>query len=245
MKPVIKLYAGLITACCMLFAGSLYAAKVPTVDICHYDFDTSQYKLLSVSQNAEKALVKNHPDGFVGESVPDTTNSSFDEYCNIIDNMPMVVARAYIDVDRNDQYSEDDIMIVEVHDLSGNGTSGVGDEVRFGQFPTNKNPCSDITMSTCSVGVHPTVDDFIATSTTFFSNVSLYSDNGFRVSFSKSETQESLQVFDGIYPFPLSLSDRLTPLINDSYQDFAGIINDGSGVSSPRLGDDYFINVEF
>ena len=73
MKPVIKLYAGLITACCMLFAGSLYAGKAPTVNICHWDDDTGAFKLKQVNGNAQKAHL-GHGDE-IPEADPETTST--------------------------------------------------------------------------------------------------------------------------------------------------------------------------
>jgi hypothetical protein len=140
MKNPTQCYAALLATCCLLFAGSLYAAKTPKVDICHYDADQGIYKPISVSINAEQKHLDNHGDLYPN-GAPGTASVVLDADCKVSVNPLTVLAVAYINVDEEAGYGEKDIAIAELLDADDNGSINPGDLVRLGEYPTSFNPC--------------------------------------------------------------------------------------------------------
>ena len=195
MKPVIKLYAGLITACCMLFAGSLYAAKAPTVDICHWDDDTGEFLLKKINGNAQKGHL-GHGDEIPGAD-PDSTSTPLNADCELVVGAPAVLARAYINVDQLPEYDDEfDIPIVEIIDNDESNDVSVGDIVRYGQYPTLYGYMCPPHDSTCfAIDSFGLVDEsvsfiFLSTATQF----GLATSGGTSVSLNKSAGRERVGV---------------------------------------------------
>jgi len=57
-----------------------FAAKLPKVDICHFDLDYGVWKLISISENAIEKHFENHDDGLPGEATLGT-GAQLDEAC--------------------------------------------------------------------------------------------------------------------------------------------------------------------
>lgn len=119
---------------CLLGTGLVQAAPQPKVNICHFDDDTQAFELISVSGNAIQKHIDNHGDSFPG-------TEGLDENCvEVIP--PAVIARAYIDKNRDGEYKpEDDVEIAELLDTDGNPGLTVGDTIVLGQYPTTLDPC--------------------------------------------------------------------------------------------------------
>lgn len=124
-----------------LLAGPVQAAKAPQVDICHFDADKGIFKPIAISGNAVQKHLDNH-----GDQLPNVDPGSgapiLDEDCLVVIAPPAVLARAYIDVDKNENYDGNvDIEIAELVDTHRNGEPSVGDTVQLGQYPTSFDPC--------------------------------------------------------------------------------------------------------
>ena len=137
-----KLLPALFFACLLLFAGASQAAKVPKVDICHFDEEAGIFEPLAVPGNA----VQPHLDH--GDVLPDIDNADplpdLDDECMLI-IPPAILAVAYIDViDDGAGYDPTvDLDIVTVLDSDATPGLSVGDTVEFGAYPTTLDPCPD------------------------------------------------------------------------------------------------------
>jgi hypothetical protein len=142
---------GALAACILFAAGAAQAAKAPKVDICHFDAEEGIFKPISVNGNAVRKHVEKHGDRFPNVDPPDG-GLVLDEDClGIITLPPYVFARAYIDVNKNQNYEgETDIDIAYVEDVNNNGILEIGDQIIFSQYPLNFDPCP---AGDCSAGV--------------------------------------------------------------------------------------------
>lgn len=130
----------LIAAVLLLVCGSVQAAKVPKVEVCHLDQDAGIFLLKSVSGNALDPHL-NH-----GDLLPDVDNGdgeiSLDGDCMLV--LPHhVLARAYIDVDDDGAGydAEHDIDIAVLTDSNNDGVVSVGDEIEVDAFPATFTQC--------------------------------------------------------------------------------------------------------
>ena len=136
---------------CFLGGGHANAAKVPKEDICHFDADTGLFTKISVSGNAKQKHLNNH-----GDALPGGTNIAgtidVDENCIEV-NPPDVIARAYIDKNREPGYQGDkDIVIAELLDSDGTPGLTVGDTIVLGQYPLTFDPCPTIDAACTEIG---------------------------------------------------------------------------------------------
>lgn len=126
---------------CILGTGQVEAAKMPKVEICHFDADEGVFKKISVSGNAVQNHLANHGDIFPASSNGAGT-ITLDAECNEV-IARNVFSRAYIDTDRNGTYdSQVDVEISELVDTNMDGVINAGDTVEFGQYPKTFDPCS-------------------------------------------------------------------------------------------------------
>ena len=252
MKPVIKLYAGLITACCMLFAGSLYAGKAPTVDICHWDDDTGAFKLKQVNGNAQKAHL-GHGDE-IPEADPETTSTPLDANCELVVNPPAVIARAYINVDKQDGYDGDgsDIPIVEVLDVDGNSTVSSGDVVRFGQFPKDLGYYCEVSDQGCyepeTITPQSLTVDQVEIAVYNFFQIS-FVETAMKMTMMNNIIEESVVFFSPSSELPLGVTDFRLIDWRGGVDGFDSIFSKynviHTGAWCDECVDNYFIDVDF
>lgn len=254
MKTTTQCFAALLTFCC-LFASPLYAAKAPTVDICHWDDDTGEFKLKKINGNAQKGHL-GHGDELPGAD-PETTSTPLNSECVLVVNAPLVIARAYINVDRTQGYDDNiDIPIAEIFDVDLSGTVSIGDKLTFGQVPASFNPCPLIDSAPQCTEALPfkDEDDRIVTevlssddSHFYFSYLSTDEEEG-NFGMGKAINFESLTI-DINGNFLLSLQDKIdnvnVNILNDSIDYYAPgetpIIE--YDMDKP-IADDYFFDVE-
>lgn len=125
---------------CILGAGQVEAAKQSKVEICHLDADEGVFKKISVSGNAVQNHLANHGDIFPGESNGDGS-ITLDVECLAVGSTP-VLARAYIDKNRNGMYdSSVDLEIAKLVDTNNDQILSEGDMIELSQYPMNYDPC--------------------------------------------------------------------------------------------------------
>lgn len=134
-------FSAAFVGACILGAGQVEAAKMPKVEICHFDADEGVFKKISVSGNAVQNHLANHGDIF-----PASSNGAgaitLDAECNEV-VARHVFSRAYIDTDRDGMYDPQvDVEISELVDTNMDGVINAGDTVEFGQYPKTFDPCS-------------------------------------------------------------------------------------------------------
>ena len=112
------------------------------IAVCHYDADTGLFKPLRLKAIAASNHLEKHADQLPGVD-PGTGAPVLDEDCMVI-LPPAVLARAYIDVNRNGAYdSMDDVEVAEWVDTNRDNAPTIGDTVRLGQVPLSMDPCPD------------------------------------------------------------------------------------------------------
>lgn len=134
-------------------AAGVHAAKVPKVDICHWDVTTETYKKIAVPDGA--ALTKhidNHGDVYPLHNDPG--GLALDENCAVVD-APRVFARAFIDVDPNDGAYNPlvDYEIATLTDANGNDMPDNDDTFSVNAYPTNFDPCPGGDCSNPNIGI--------------------------------------------------------------------------------------------
>ena len=249
MKPVIKLYAGLITVCCMLFAGSLYAAKPAGIPMCHYDDDTNEYKLKSVNPKAKDAHL-GHGDLLPGMDNGDG-NESVDDDCFLV--LPeTLLAIAYINVDQVAGYhSEADFPIVEIYNADSDPRITAGDKVKFGHYPLGADP-----EGIFNAGVGDGVGEFdIVDATVQNSVVNITASGDLETIYLIHPDLTSLNLYNNSGMEAVYMEG---PYDSASIEDFISDISDvGSFISVPlslgqpsvfayilSVGDDYYLDIE-
>lgn len=150
MNKTLHIAISLLAACLLFAAGPAHAAKMPKVDICHFDADEGIYKKSAVSGNA----MQPHLDH--GDVIPGVDNEpplpDLDDDCFAI-IVPDPIARAYIDVDRDGAYdATKDVDIAVLLDTDASGGLSVGDTMELGQYPKDFNPCPAQTLLSCDLG---------------------------------------------------------------------------------------------
>lgn len=129
--------AGLIV--CIGLIAEAQAAKMPMVDICHWDVGAKAYRKLQVSENALEGHLTNHGDVMAPH---DEGDLSLDENCEVRE--AGVLARAFIDVNPNDMDGYNpvlDIDIAVLWDTNSDHVPSIGDTLILNQFPTTFDPC--------------------------------------------------------------------------------------------------------
>ena len=127
------------------------AVKEPKTEICHFDTDEGIFKKISVSGNAVQVHLDNH-----GDLLPGVDNGEgeiiLDEDCNEVMEQSVVLARAYIDKNRDGAYDPfDDVEIAELLDSDGVQGLSLGDTIKLGQYPTLFDPCqAPPSMDSCA-----------------------------------------------------------------------------------------------
>ena len=249
MKNSTQCFTALLAFCC-LFVSPLYAAKVAQVEICHYDFDKSEYKLILMSTKGSDNHKLNHPDDHPGAAVPGNDGSIFDESCNVIEDAAALLAIAYIDVDRNGSYAADiDIPMVEVRDDNRNGIFDIGDVVIFGQYPITLDPCP-LSESECDVYNFPlNVGSHEVTLAGPGAGGVGYAFTaggcGFRIF--KDGFSESLVATcgDGVYGIQYEFTDHFLAGLFDDYININSESENVYEFSGPVGADNYFFNLTF
>jgi hypothetical protein len=134
----------------LLAAGSAQAAKAPKVDICHFDAEAGTYTKISTSPKALPAHLGNHGDVLPGVDNGDGELSLDEDCLAIIIDPPEVVARAFINADRQPGYNPTyDIPIVELIDTFDDDMPSAGDTLQYNQYPTSFDPCDAVVPYTC------------------------------------------------------------------------------------------------
>lgn len=146
----LRLLFSLLPVCLFFAAGPAHAAKMPKVDICHFDAEEGIYKKSAVSGNA----MQPHLDH--GDVIPGVDNEpplpDLDDDCFAI-IVPDPIARAYIDVDHSGDYdATKDVDIAVLHDTDGSDGLSVGDTIELGQYPKDFNPCPTMSIPSCDLG---------------------------------------------------------------------------------------------
>lgn len=253
MNPIYKLIAGLFTACLLLVAGPLHAAKAPKVDICHYDADEAIYKLIAVSGNAQQPHLTH------GDLIPEVDNGlgelSLDTDCFAV-VPPTVLARAYIDKNRDGEYDGTiDVDILQLLDSDGFPGFTVGDTVVYGQYPTTFDPCDD--QITCPrIGTFTAPPDRVTFITKGQAPDFDFLTNRAQVEIINSTTTESIQIFpvannsddtsiqDSLPAHPFCVNGIDIEFVNRAAEGADILASETSSHAAP-CEDEYFLNVEF
>lgn len=127
--PTVALVAGLGAAAAAQANGQSKS------DVCHLRGDGS-YELITVADPALDAHFA-HGDGAIGGDVPGLDAKVFDAECSIVDApvAGVVVARAYVDADGDQSYSEGDVLIAEAVEDTVDGSYTVNTD-RYPQVPS-------------------------------------------------------------------------------------------------------------
>ena len=235
---------------CILGVGQVEAATVPTVEICHFDTTEGVFKKLSINGNAVQWHLEQHGDLFPGSSNDEET-IFLDDDCNEV-VPPVVLARAYIDVNRNGSYEpSDDYEIATLIDDSAapDNIPSPGDKVLLSQYPETFDPCPLPDMTCEFVGL------FNPPAPILVSAVNPFTAERIRVTSQTGDTYTWSEGGDGIELFTIIQNGGLV-VIRDSTLNFlfdqilisptGDEINPSSNPEDTQLvsTDDYFMNVE-
>ncbi len=129
-------------AVCVFGAGQVEAHKMPKSEICHFKKRKGIFKKISVSGRAARKHIRRHGDSHPGEFNP-VHMVTLDDDCNIVDNPPLVLARAFTelkDVPNGIYDPNQDISIAALVDADGSGDVSDGDTVTLGDYPLQFEP---------------------------------------------------------------------------------------------------------
>jgi len=139
-------------AVCVLGAAQVEAHQMPITKICHFKKRKGVFKKISVSRRAARRHLRRHADLFPGGTSADGS-ITVDKHCKVVAAPTPVLARAYIDADRNGEYAlSEDIEIAELRDTNLDGITSIGDTIVLRQFPTSLDPCP-LPTGDCTNGI--------------------------------------------------------------------------------------------
>ena len=244
------------TGVCILGTGQVEAAKMPKVEICHFDADEGVFKKISVSGNAVQNHLANHGDIFPGES---NGNGSITLDSDCMGGMALtpVLARAYIDKNRNGVYdSSVDLEIAKLVDTNNDQMPTSGDMIVLSQYPMNYDPCpAPPSADPCTdIGFFGPLLPLVVLSIDPGSSMSgspmIVSSAGARYTWEHSLSGSRFRITD--IPQSTAFADIIDSTVTEVF-DLVFVSMGGepnAGVTAPNPSsnsheDDYFINVEF
>lgn len=186
-------------ACGLLGITVANAARVPTVEICHWNTVANVYTKIAIPGGVplDKHL-ENH-----GDIYPDYTDASgigVDENCNVVERK--VFARAFVDVNPGDgPYNSDvDIDIAVLSDDNGNQIldSDGGDRLTVYQYPTSFTPCSTGVCTDILAFTGETKNTTVAVSPPRTDGVVVWLENSERFNFTSNHSAGSYIIGDEI-----------------------------------------------
>ncbi len=189
----------------------------------------------------------------INPGATEVAGNNVDENCDGVVEVEQatVLARAYIDVNRNGDYDGAiDVNISQLLDSDENGIPSVGDEVLLGQYPTTFDPCpAEICQSLGAYVTGPFVVDSVTPtpSTTIFvgSNAEAYLWNATQSSQERFERQSTAPTSANLDLFRDQHTASPTTDVTKITQTGLASPDTPAFISSIITGDDYFINVEF
>ena len=126
---------------CVLGAAQVEAHKLPKTEICHFKKRKGVFKKISVSGWAARRHLRRHADLLPGGTSADGS-ITVDYDCKVVNAPTPVLARAYIDVDRNGMFDPlEDLEIAELLDINDDQIPSLGDMIVLSQYPTSYDPC--------------------------------------------------------------------------------------------------------
>jgi hypothetical protein len=238
-------------AVCVLGAGQVEAHKRPKVELCHFKQYKGVFKKISVSGRAARRHIRRHADLLPGGTSADGS-ITVDNDCKVVNAPTPVLARAYIDVDRNGLYDPlEDHEIAELLDTDETPGLSEGDTIQLGQYPTNYDPCRADPCTDIEFFEPPPLEVFSIENAGPLA-IEVSSAGGVTYRWEHFSSGFSRFQITNIDP-PTAFADILDSTAAESLPDLVfisvgGEPNAGVAASNPSrtpLEDDYFINVEF
>ncbi|MDT3777172.1 hypothetical protein PJI16_06335 [Nitrospira sp. MA-1] len=241
---------------CILGVGQVEAAKMPKVEICHFDADEGVFKKISVSGNAVPNHLANHGDIFPGESNGDGSITLDSDCMESMAPAPVLV-RAYIDKNRNGVYdSSVDLEIAKLLDTDTTAGLSEGDTIELSQYPMNYDPCpAPPSADPCTdIGFFAPLLPLEVLSIDPGSSMSgspmIVSSAGARYTWENSLSGSRFRITD--IPQSTAFADIIDSTVSEVFDlvsvSMGGESNAGVTAANPSSNspqDDYFINVEF